>query len=83
MAGMTASRPIGKLRGKSKAKWARKSKERGNTPIGQHGRSGNQQAHRHGKKRNNRGRSPAGCMGRDFCQHIVQAHKGIKGNDEA
>lgn len=33
------------------------------------------------KKRNDRGRSPANCMGRDFYQHIVRAHEGIKGND--
>jgi len=41
MAGMTANRPIGTTRGKSKVNRPWKPKEKGNYPNGQHGRNYN------------------------------------------
>ena len=70
---MTAGKPMGTIRGKSKVNGSRKPKGRVNKSNGP-----TWQAHRHGKKRSNRNGSPTGWTSRGFCQDNVQTHEGNK-----
>ena len=47
---MTASRPVGGIRGKDRVNRPKNPKERGSNPMGQHGRNDNQQARGRNKK---------------------------------
>ena len=60
MAGMAANKLMGLIRDKGNVNGLENPRKEVVNPMGQRGKSGSQQAYRHGRKRKNINRSPMG-----------------------